>query len=475
MVFSSLVFLCVFLPTTLVLHTLLPARLTGIRNLLLILASLLFYAYGEPVYVFLMIGCALLNYVFALWIDGADKPLRRGVLLFLAVALDLSILCVFKYSSMLAQTYNTLFSLRTGWAMPDLRLPLPIGISFYTFQAISYVTDVYRKRFAADKSLLHVFLYLTFFPQLIAGPILRFTDMSSVMENRQVTQTALASGLRRFIAGLSKKVLIANTLASLVDHVYALETKELSLQIAWVAAFAYAVQLYFDFSGYSDMAIGMGRMFGFSFPENFRYPLAAKSMTDFWRRWHMTLTGWFRDYLYIPLGGNRKGRMRTWRNRFLVFFFTGLWHGADWTFVLWGLLHGAVTSLESILPSRIKVPRLLKHLYVISVFATSFVLFRAGNMAQAVSMYRAMFMPVPLDAARMAALSAVHRTSYLAAGVAALLFAFPTARFALNLPKRGFGKTLVRDASYLLSLLLLLLCLLRLSGDAYNPFIYFRF
>ena len=319
MVFSSLTFLCLFFPVVLILHQVIPNR--SFRNGLLIAASLLFYAFGEPVYVLLMIGSSLVNYVLARLIDRQ----RRRVWLVLTVVVNIGALIVFKYTGFLVTNFNAL----TGLSVPVPAIRLPIGISFYTFQALSYVLDVWKCDVKVQKNYAKVLLYISFFPQLIAGPIVRYRDIEEEIDNREVDLRQTAFGLRRFIGGLAKKVLIADAMGAAADFLFTQGAANLNVLGAWIGAIAYLMQIYFDFSAYSDMAIGLGKMFGFHFKENFLYPYRAATMQDFWRRWHVSLSSWFRDYLYIPLGGSRNGKGRAALNRVIVFFLTGLWHGAN--------------------------------------------------------------------------------------------------------------------------------------------------
>ena len=372
MVFSSLTFLCVFFPAVFLLYYLLPSM--PAKNTLLIISSLLFYAYGEPVYVLLMAGSASLNYLYGLWIGRAGK---KKPVLALAVGTNFLILGIFKYADMLIDTCNRL----TGAQFPLIRVSLPIGISFFTFQALSYLIDVYRGQVKAQKNYAHMLLYISFFPQLIAGPIVKYHDIERQISNRTFDLEETAEGFRRFIVGLSKKVLLSNTAALAADAVFAAELAQVGALAAWIGAVSYLFQIYFDFSGYSDMAIGLGRMFGFTFQENFNYPYISCSVQEFWRRWHISLSTWFKEYLYIPLGGNRKGRARTYVNKLFVFFCTGLWHGADWTFVIWGLYHGLFLLLEGILPVK-RLPRALGHVYTMLVVCAGFVIFRADTLSQ---------------------------------------------------------------------------------------------
>lgn len=472
MAFSSMTFLCVFLPVVFILYFVIPS--TKLKNFFLIAVSLLFYAYGESVYVFLMIVCALWNYVIA-GLFARCSPGSRKLLLTLALVLDLGMLGVYKYAGMLVETFDHV----TGLSVPVPKIALPIGISFFTFQAISYVADVYRGKVKAEKSFAKILLYISFFPQLIAGPIIQYSDIAAEIDNREVTLTKIGQGLRRFIVGLSKKVLISNTMGTAADYVFGLDAALVSMPAAWLGAVAYMMQIYFDFSGYSDMAIGLGKMFGFHFLENFRYPYAASSIQDFWRRWHISLTNWFRDYLYIPLGGNRRGVVRTWLNRLFVFFCTGLWHGANWTFVLWGLFHGAFQSLETFFPKLTKKMGPFRHLYVLLVVCTGFVIFRADTIGQAGWMLGAMFTRFEWSAEFAAHTAVICNKLFLFTLLTAAVCALPVREYLIAFAdkKKAEGKSLAvwNGLSYAGSVVLLLVCMMSLAGGTYNPFIYFRF
>ena len=356
MLFSSITFLVFFLPTVLVLYYVLP-NLTY-KNCVLFLASLLFYAWGEPKFVFLMFASIVFNYVIGLLL-GKNSSGARKSLLALAIVANLAVLFVFKYLGFSCSIINEFLDALHIQPLTALNLVMPIGISFYTFQEISYLVDVYRNPELAQKNLLNLGLYISFFPQLIAGPIVRYHDINEQIQARSVSVEKFADGLERFIIGLSKKVLLANTFAFVCDSIYDANFFSYGAFLAWVAAIAYALQIYYDFSGYSDMAIGLAKLFGFDLLENFNYPYAATSITDFWKRWHISLTNFFRDYVYIPLGGNRKGKTRTVLNRFIVFFTTGLWHGAAFNFILWGLAHGTLMTRERSLKIKKKAATLL--------------------------------------------------------------------------------------------------------------------
>lgn len=456
MVFSSMVFLCVFLPLVFLGYYLIPSLKA--KNALLIVASLLFYAYGEPVYVLLMLVSIMINYLFGRALEWAKKG-RKGIVA-LAVIFNMGMLFVFKYLDMMLQTINVL----GGTKLPLSGLALPIGISFFTFQAFSYVIDVYRGDAKGEKSLSCVMLYISFFPQLIAGPIVKYHDIAEQIHNRRADLTEIAFGLRRFIFGLSKKVLISNPMALTADALFA--ESALTTTGAWVAAIAYLFQIYFDFSGYSDMAIGLGHMFGFGFRENFEYPYISQSIQEFWRRWHISLSTWFKEYLYIPLGGNRRGSLRTCINKLIVFFATGLWHGANWTFVVWGLWHGFWIMAEQVLPMK-KMPRILRHGYTLLVVCLGFVVFRADTLTQGLQIIGEMF-----------GLSSTTDASLLSAQLTPLFFVTLICAVVGSLPlsKRINQSSRVwKTAGFLYSFVLLILCMLNLSAGTYNPFIYFRF
>lgn len=464
MVFSSLIFICVFLPAVYVLHLIVPG--VKYKNAVLLAGSLVFYAYGEPLYVFLLIGSAWVNYCFARYLDIRK---RRSVLL-AAVLFNLVLLIVFKYAGFLAGILNRVIGL--GLPVPEIRLP--IGVSFFTFQALSYVIDVYRGE-TAQRNFGKVLLYIAMFPQLVAGPVVQYRDVKDALEKRQQTTEDTALGLRRFLAGLSKKVLIANPLGVTVDLLFAADPGQINIIGAWLGAVSYMLQIYFDFSGYSDMALGLGRMFGFSFRENFDHPYAAGSMRDFWRRWHISLSSWFRDYLYIPLGGSHRGEIRAVFNRSLVFVCTGIWHGANVTFLVWGIYHGFFQAVEALLRNRKNgaenkgyFPGFLRHTYTLTVVCVGFVIFRAETLTKGFRWIRKMFMGFSFDRAAMSLVVQQLTPLYLLVLAAAVIGALPVTE---RLRKYRFYDSV----SYVVSVAGLLLCLMQLAGGTYNPFIYFQF
>lgn len=385
MVFSDPLFLFGFLPFVLTLHTLAPKRW---RNAVLLAASLGFYCWGEAQFVAVMLGSIGLNYLLGIKIENCQDLSRKKRWLELAVCANLAILILFKYTNFILENLGGFTGLKTDlWT----KIHLPIGISFFTFQAMSYVIDVYRGQVKAQRNFLSLALYVASFPQLIAGPIVRYCDVSRQLARRVLTFEKFSYGVQRFIIGLGKKVIIANVAAEIADKAFAIQASELTTCDAWLGAFAYSLQIYFDFSGYSDMAIGLGYMFGFRFIENFNYPYISRSITEFWRRWHISLSTWFRDYLYIPLGGNRFGRSRTYANLMIVFVLCGLWHGASWTFLLWGLYHGVFLILERQGLSRLlKLDRPTSHAYTLLVVMGGWVLFRCESLSQSASFYGAM-------------------------------------------------------------------------------------
>ena len=471
MVFSSLVFICIFLPVVLILHTAIPHR--KVQNGLLLAASLLFYAYGEPVYVFLMLSSALLNYCFALLIHRN----RRKMWLVLAVILNLGLLGVFKYTGFLLSNLNTFL----GLSLPVPQIALPIGISFFTFQALSYVIDVYRDDVAVQRNYGKLLLYISFFPQLIAGPIVRYKDIALQIDDRSATPRQIAFGLRRFIVGLGKKVLIANAMGAAADYMFNHGAANLNMVGAWIGAVAYLMQIYYDFSAYSDMAIGLGKMFGFHFKENFNHPYIADTVQNFWRRWHISLSSFFRDYVYIPLGGNRKGKFRTVLNRIIVFFLTGLWHGANWTFIAWGLFHGFFLLLEEFIPLIKKLPKVVRHIYTLLTVTLGFVLFRADSIQEALIFISRMFSGTDFSATSMSFTVQALTPYFIFMLLMAIFCCGPFDKLAERVrmleDKETLTQkeTLVQNISFVLCCLLLVWCIIRLAGGSYNPFIYFRF
>ncbi|WP_322201742.1 MBOAT family O-acyltransferase [Acutalibacter intestini] len=468
MVFSSPAFLFAFLPLCFLLYRLLPG-LTA-KNVLLTLVSVVFYAFGEPVYVLLLLASVVVNYLSGRLI--VSQRFNKKAVVALSVAVNLGLLSVFKYTDFALGSLNRL----TGLSLPLPGIALPVGISFFTFQGLSYVIDVYRDETLVSRSLLKLALYISFFPQLIAGPIVKYHDVSLQIDRRETSSALTADGIRRFILGLSKKLLLSNTVGQMADLVFGASALQLDARSAWLGALCYMLQIYFDFSGYSDMAIGLGRMFGFRFLENFDHPYASASIKEFWRRWHISLSSWFRDYLYIPLGGNRKGRLRTQLNKCLVFFCTGLWHGASWNFVLWGLWHGLFIILEDFLPKGGRLRRVLGHGTTLLIVLLGFVLFRADTLAEAGLVYSQMFTGFTATvqgAALLRSLLTPYNLFILGVSLVCALPILPRVQALAS----GNGKAcaLARAGSYAAAGILFLLCVMNLAGSQFNPFIYFRF
>ena len=459
-----MVFLCVFLPAAFCLHLLLPGMRA--KNFLLVVASLVFYAYGEPIYVILLVASSAGNYILAR-LTG-ECPKIRKLTMTLAVVINLGLLVIFKYSGFLVETFNSV----TGAGIPVPQVRMPIGISFFTFQALSYVIDVYRGDASVQKNFGKVLLYISFFPQLIAGPIVKYHDVEAEINNRKQTSEEIGKGIRRFIAGLSKKVLIANTMGLVADNLFGASATGITGPGAWLGAVSYMLQIYFDFSGYSDMALGLGMMFGFHFHENFDYPYISASIREFWRRWHMSLSGWFKEYLYIPLGGNRRGKFRTVVNKMIVFVCTGIWHGASFNFLFWGIYHGFFLMLEEYIPfigkKGGKLKSFFQHVYALLVVCVGFVFFRADTMKQGCFWIREMFTDFGWKASAMSLTLQQLTPVYLVTLAAALVAAVPV-NSMLKKYKWYEGFT------YVLSLAGFALCVLSLAGGTYNPFIYFRF
>ncbi|MGN0316252.1 MAG: MBOAT family O-acyltransferase [Fusicatenibacter sp.] len=466
MVFSSLTFLFYFLPIVLLIYYVVPFRF---KNGVLLAASLFFYGWGEPKYLLVMAVAITSGYFFGLLI-GRFRTHRCGrYLLALSVACFLFLLGFFKYTDFLIRNLNQL----TGWSLPLLHIALPVGISFYTFQLLSYTIDVYRGDTKAQSDFLSFAAYAAMFPQLIAGPIIRYTDVSGQLKKRTHNLERTSLGCRRFVLGLAKKVLLADVLGEFCQiH---LASHDLSVLFYWLYAAANMLQIYFDFSGYSDMAIGLGLLFGFDFPENFRYPFCAKSITDFWRRWHITLGKWFRDYVYIPMGGNRVSKMAWLRNLLVVWFLTGLWHGASWNFVLWGCLFGLILLLEKcFLRKFLDHCRILNHVYVLLIVSLSFVLFQSADLSEAYTHFRCMF-----GAGKLPMVSAefwYYLRNYAMLLILAVIGATPfPSRLMHQIRCTKKGEAILNLAEPVVLLLLFLLATAYLVDGTFHPFLYFRF
>ncbi len=478
MVFNSPVFLFLFLPATIAVYFIVPKKLRGIRNFILLAASLGFYFYGEPKAIFLLLVSVTGNYLFALAIgvfragDVVDAVPRksgagvRRLFLIIAVVFNLCILGYFKYAGFFVANINAVAG--TAFNIPDIALPL--GISFFTFQGLSYVFDVYKRKVAANKNFFAVALYMTMFPSLISGPIARFGDILPQIINRDESVDKASAGIRRFIFGMAKKVLVADVIGALTAEL--LSVSSLGTADAWLGAAAYTLQIFLDFSGYSDMAIGMAQIFGFKLPENFDYPYTARSVTEFWRRWHMSLSSWFRDYVYIPLGGNRRGLLRQLLNIAVVWALTGLWHGAAWNFVLWGLYFALLLALEKLFLGKLleKLPRFVGHLWSLLAIVVGWVIFSAPSVAAAFSWLGAMF--TPIIGASSGARALFLLGEYKLELIAGVIISLPFAKFIAGRWGSCPWYMLARDISVCV---LFLLCIARVAASTFVPFMYFKF
>ena len=467
MLFSTMTFVFMFLPIILVLYL---AAKKELHNPILLISSIIFYAWGEPKYLAIMLLTILINWLGAIGVDKFKN--HKKLVLALTIIANLGFLIYFKYFNFLIDNCNNIFHSH----IDPLNIVMPIGISFYTFQALSYVVDVYRGDCNVQKDIYKLALYICLFPQLIAGPIVKYHDVAEQIDSREVNFEKVDLGVKRFIIGLSKKMLIANTMGAIADKIFIQSPDTFSPLVAWIGSIAYTFQLYFDFSGYSDMAIGLGLIFGFKFLENFNYPYISKSITEFWRRWHISLSTWFKEYVYIPLGGNRKGKLKTLRNLGIVFLLTGIWHGAAWNFVVWGIWHGFFIIIEKIINIKEfeqkhtqKWVRFLQHIYCIFAFLIGWVMFRSETMSYAWQYIKNMF-----------GLVRVHDISYgmgyyidnfeIIIFVCAILCSMPLFNKLLEV-KNKFGRTLIN----IWLLILFILSAATIASSTYNPFIYFRF
>ncbi len=468
MLFSSMTFVFMFLPIVSVVYLL--AR-KDLQNYILLVASIIFYAWGEPRYLAIMILTILVNYVGANYISRSKDIFHRKLLLTATILVNLSFLFYFKYFNFVMENINQALKVNIDF----IDVVMPIGISFYTFQALSYVIDVYRGEVKAQKDIYKLSLYITIFPQLVAGPIVKYHDVDEQISDRKVSFDKVAYGVKRFIVGLAKKMLIANTLGAVADKIFSQPVEQFDCLTAWIGAIAYSLQLYYDFSGYSDMAIGLGAIFGFKFLENFNYPYISKSITEFWRRWHISLSTWFKEYLYIPLGGNRVSKKRNLFNLLVVFLATGIWHGASWNFVFWGLWHGAFIIFEKITGWHKKVGgfkiSFAQHIYTIFAFVIGWVMFRAENMSYAFEYMKNMFGLVKEH-------KIVYELPYYIdnletiAFVVAIICAMPVFNKIFEIK---YEHKVWRSVVNVWLIVLFLVSASSIAASTYNPFIYFRF
>ena len=461
MVFSSIAFLFYFLPITLALYYLLSKKC---RNFVLLIISLIFYAYGEPKYVLIMILSIVFTYIYGLLIDKFKKYSK--LFLILAICTSIGLLIYFKYTNFIIENVNFWLSNRIDF----INVVLPIGISFYTFQMLSYIIDLYKGEVKLQKNIFKLGLYITLFPQLIAGPIVRYETIEEQLEKREHSFDKFADGVRRFILGLGKKILIANLLGEL-NQVF-LISNDKSVLFYWMYGIAVTLQIYFDFSGYSDMAIGLGKMFGFDFMENFNYPYIAKSITDFWRRWHMSLSSWFRDYIYIPLGGNKVTKIKWIRNILIVWLLTGIWHGAAWNFLIWGLYFGVILILEKIFFGKVleKLPQLLSRMYVLLIVMISFIIFNSENTSQILKNLSGLigYKNIPLVSLE----SIYYFKSYLIIIIIGIIGSTPIMKKIFEMEKL---KKIVNILEPIFLIFILILSTSYIVDGSFNPFLYFRF
>ena len=463
MLFTSITFLYYFLPLVLIFYFITPKKY---RNIILLISSIIFYAYGEPKYVFLMLLEIIISYYGAILID---KYLRyKETILAIFITIHLGLLCIFKYTNFLISNINNIFNSNIS----SLNIIMPIGISFYTFQIISYLVDVYRKKVPPQKNILTLATYISLFPQLIAGPIVRYKDINEELKNRTIALEDTSYGFRRFIIGLAKKVIIANSLGELFNILN--NNVPISLASTWLKSLSYMLQIYFDFSAYSDMAIGLGCIFGFHFLENFNYPYISKSITEFWRRWHMSLGSWFKDYLYIPLGGSRRGHLILIRNIIIVWFLTGLWHGASWNFIIWGLYFGLILLIEKLFLKKYfsKVPAIFKHIYVLFIVLISFIIFNSTTIDEAIITIKNLFISNSLINSG----TIYYLKSYLPLILISLIGATPLMKnIYIKLSKNKTLNKILNILEPIYLIILLIIVTAYLIDSTYNPFLYFRF
>ncbi len=472
MLFSSVTFLFYFLPLILVLYYIFRFN-TKIKNFILLVFSLFFYAWGEPKFILIMITSIISNYIFALFVDKFrdNKKVVKWILI-ATCAVNLGILYVFKYLAFTVGLLNSIAG--TNIIVPTILLP--IGISFFTFQALSYVIDVYRNTGKVQKNIFDLALYISFFPQLVAGPIVRYQTVADQIDNRKETIDKFSIGCSRFITGLGKKILISNSMAAVADKIYYInDMSEITMSLAWVGAIAYTLQIFYDFSGYSDMAIGLGLMFGFKFDENFNYPYISKSITEFWRRWHISLSTWFKEYVYIPLGGSRvKNKDIMVRNLFVVWLCTGIWHGASLTFIVWGLFNFVLILIEKIIDfEKLKISKIVKHIYALIMINISWVLFRAVDLDAAKRFFTGMLTPVN---GFYSDYTIMFIREYAVIFIIAIVFTTPIAKkINFNIQKERVGYNIYHTMYPIIIMSVFIICVTYLVVGTYNPFIYFNF
>ena len=467
MVFSSIIFIFTFLPISLILYYITPRNM---RNLILLLISLVFYAWGEPVYVLLMIFTTIFNFIMGKVIDDNKRNIRCKNILIFTVLVNLFILGFFKYYGFLIENINMLFGLNIAYK----QLPLPIGISFYTFQTLSYVVDVYLGKVKVQKNLISLGLYVTMFPQLVAGPIVRYQDIDKQLNYRDESIPKFSLGVDRFLRGLCKKVLLANNIGMVWTAIQSSNIDNISVLTSWIGIIAYTFQIYFDFSGYSDMAIGLGKMFGFDFIENFNYPYISTSVSEFWRRWHISLGSWFKEYIYIPLGGNRVSKLKSIRNIFVVWLLTGLWHGASWNFIVWGLYYGTILFIEKTILNKLleRLPKLLRHIYTIVLIMIGWVFFGSETLSYALDYISVMFGLSGNSIVDSTGLYYLYTNLILFVVLSLCSTPIVSKIFKIVIKK---GKIVGLSMAIFVNISVMILSISYLVNETYNPFLYFRF
>lgn len=456
MVFSSLFFIFFFLPVFFVLYYIVPSKF---KNLILLIFSLLFYSWGEPIYILILLFSSLVDYTNGFFINKyKDNKLKKKIFLIISIIVNLSLLGIFKYSNFIISNLSLV-----GFHLKSPNIALPLGISFFTFQTMSYSIDVYLGNIKYEKNFINFMTYVSMFPQLVAGPIVRYSDISKELNKRTLSFSNFSDGVFKFLTGLFKKVLIANNMG-LIFNLITHDINGISLSTAWVGSLSFAFQIYFDFSGYSDMAIGLGKMMGFNYPENFNYPYIAKSITDFWRRWHITLSIWFRDYVYIPLGGNRCSKKRQIFNMFVVWFLTGLWHGASWNFIIWGLYFFILLVIEKYIISKISIPDIIRRLIFIFLILISWVIFAFDDINVLITYLSKMFINKNI----IDNTTIFYFKNYFIFFVSAFIFSTP-------IIKKIKRTKIIDSLIVIIYLILFIITVASLVGDSYNPFLYFRF
>jgi alginate O-acetyltransferase complex protein AlgI len=478
MLFTSPIFVFIFLPIVILVYLLINPRF---RNGWLLISSIVFYSWSGIQYMILLLALVIVNYIFGLMIDVIHKKQSRKTVLIASLVVNFGTLAFFKYFNFFVSNIENLIHIANpSFTFNAPNIPLPVGISFFTFQIVSYIIDVYWRKIKPQKNILVIALYMTLFPPFIAGPIIRYFDIESQILNRKLNVNMFAEGVERFCYGFAKKILIANNMGEIAEVIIN-QPQDYSTPACWLGIICYALQIYFDFSGYSDMVIGMGKMFGFTFLENFNYPYISRSIREFWRRWHISLSSWFKDYLYIPLGGNRKGTLYTYRNLLLVFLLTGLWHGASWNFVIWGVWHGLFLVIERIFSNFFKkVPSLFAHIYTVLIILVGWVLFRIESFEGALKYLRFMFIPSLKNWDAHLTLMDREFLFYLFAGIIISTPAFPKVRdYIVNKIEELRFSAILQFANLtarnIFALLLLALSALYMVSASFNPFIYFRF